>query len=155
MINLTGVFTSQVKLPSDRAITLELKKTLQTKNLDFYSNYDRNRLSVYVQSQTALDTLMEIQKIDDVDVATEEKRQVSFGVIKQIALDHTKEELLTVLRAETNVWIKELKRLKRYNRETKKLEDSLSICVAFESNFLPKCIFLMEEKGILRGTADQ
>ena len=58
---LTVVFTSQVKLPSDRAITLELKKTLQTETLDFYSNCDRNRLYVYVQLQTVLDALMKIK----------------------------------------------------------------------------------------------
>lgn len=144
--NLTVVFTSQVKLPSDRAITLELKKILQTEKFDFYSNYDRNRLSVYVQSQTALETLMKIQKLDVVDVAPEEKRQVSYGVIKQIALDYSKEELLTDLRVETNIEIKELKRLKRYNQETKKLEDSLSICVAFESNSLPQSIWLYGRK---------
>ena len=140
--NLTVVFTSQVKLPSDRVITLELKRILQTEKFDFYSNYDRNRLNVYVLSQTALDTLMKIKKLDNVEVAPEEKRQVSYGVIKQIALDYTKEELITDLRAETNIEIKELKRLKRYNRETKKLEDSLSICVAFESNSLPQSIWL-------------
>ena len=75
--NLTVVFTSQVKLPSDRAITLELKKILQTEKFDFYSNYDRNRLNVYVQSQTVLDTLMKIKKFDNVEEAPEEKRQVS------------------------------------------------------------------------------
>ena len=34
--NLTVVFTSQVKLPSDRAITLELKKTLQTETSEAF-----------------------------------------------------------------------------------------------------------------------
>jgi len=93
--NLTLVFTSQVKLPSDREIPLELKKILQTEKFDFYSIYDRNRLYVYVKSQTVLDTLMKIKKFDNVDVAAEEKRQVSYCVIKQIDLDYTKEDLLT------------------------------------------------------------
>ena len=115
MANLTVVFTSQVNLPSDRAITLDLKKTLQTQTLDFYSNYDRNRLYVYVQLQTVLDALMKIKKFDNEQIWHLKRRQVSYGVIKQIALDYTKEELLTDLRAKTNIEIKKLKRLKRYN----------------------------------------
>jgi len=81
--------------------------------------------------------VISISSICDLNVSVELQEKFSRGTMKGLPKYLTKEEINESIFS--SVSLKSVRRIKRFNRETKKLEDSLSILVTFGGNINLTC----------------
>jgi hypothetical protein len=133
-------------LPMERETTLSLKETLKPEHFEFELSKDKKRVTIFLPTKSAVAKALTINKVGETEVQAEEFKPRCQGVIRGIPKEITEEEIKSDLESEANASVKSVKRLKRFNREIKQLEDSLSVCITFENNLLPSALWLYGRK---------
>ena len=138
------VIDKNQKLADEFSILKSLKECVSPIRFEFESNRERNMLSVYVNTIEEAEKVQEIQSIGGVKVKAQKKECTRRGIIKGVPLYLSDEQLKECI--ESSVQITEAIRQKRYNRESRKLEDSYAVMVVFSSNYLPPIVWCCGRK---------
>ena len=83
--------------------------------------------------------LCTISQIAETKVKVNKQESLIRGIVKGVPLHPSNEDILASIRS--NIEVLSVIRQKRFNKELKKLEDSLAVLVTFKSNLLPSSIW--------------
>ena len=132
------------KFSGDYEISKFLKEKTKIKKFEFEINHDRTKMIMFLQNDEDAKECMQIDRVANVSVRTARKPKTCRGIIKGIPLYLTDEQIKESI--DSPFPIIEVLRQKRYNREDKKLENSYSVLVEFESPFLPPNVWCSGRK---------
>jgi len=124
-------------LPMERETTLSLKEALKPEHFEFELSKDKKRVTIFLPTESAVAKALTMKKIGETEVQAEELKPRCVGVIRGIPKEITEEDIKSDLESESKASMKSVKSVKRFNRETKQLEDGLSVCITFENTLLP------------------
>ena len=106
---------------------------------EFETNREGNTIYLHLKDESRMKSALEIKTVNNIEVTVLRKEHVSRGVMKGIPL------YLSIVQIEESIQsavpVKEVIRMQRYNRDLKKLEDSLSVMVVFESIITPASVW--------------
>ena len=106
---------------------------------EFEINHEGNTIYLHLKDESGMTSALEIKIVNNIEVTVLRKEHESIGVMKGIPF------YLSIVqieeRIQSSVAVKEVIRMQRYNRNLKKLEDSLSLLVVFESIITPASVW--------------
>ena len=126
------------KFTNEYELTMFFKEKIKSR-FDFEINRDGNIIFLHLKEESALKTALEMKKVLNIEVTVIRKEKLARGVMKGIPLYLSKDQIQSSI--QSGVAVKDVIRLQRYNRDLKKLEDSLSVMVVFEANIIPGSIW--------------
>jgi len=122
-------------LPPDFDLVKFFKVLLTSHRFEFDVMRGRSVMTVYLQNEDAKNIILNIEKIGDIKVSAKLKVPLVRGIVKGVPLNLTTGDIMECL--QSAMIIRDIVRQKRFNRETRKLEDSFAVMVTFESDKLP------------------
>jgi hypothetical protein len=126
------------KFTNEYELRMFFKEKIKSR-LDFENNRHGNIIFLHLKEESALKTALEMKKVLNIEVTVIRKEKLARGVMKGIPLYLSKDQIQSSI--QSGVAVKDVIRLQRYNRDLKKLEDSLSVMVVFEANIIPGSIW--------------
>lgn len=144
---LNEVDTSK-KLPEDFSLGKCLKEILKGDRFEFETFNERKKMIIFVKTEEACEKMKSIKVIGGLNVNIQKRSNTVRGIIKGIPLELSEQEVIESI--DSQISVISAKRQKRFNRESRKLEDSLAILLTFESNFLPPAVWMCGRKRIVQ-----
>jgi len=123
------------QFPEDSKVFKFLTSVVGHKKFAFEIFSKIPKMVIHVDSNNTAEKLLSLNSICDQNVSIELQEKISRGVIKGIPKYLSEEEIIESVYS--TVTVKSAKRMKRFNRESKILEDSLSVLITFCGNTLP------------------
>ena len=130
--------------PPDHEIAKSIQTTLKNSKFELEVKKERKNMFLYLQGENDSENILSISTLCNISVITKRIQPTVRGIIKGIPLNLTIEEIKESLQSPTAV--QDAIRQKRYNKESKKLEDSLAILVVFEGRTLPPNVWCFGRK---------
>ena len=130
--------------PPDYEIAKSIQTILKNSKFELEVKKERRNMLLYLQGEDEAVKILSTSTLCNITIKTKRIQPIVRGIIKGIPLNLSIEEIKESLQTPTTV--KDAIRQKRYNKESKKLEDSLAVLIIFEGRTLPPNIWCFGRK---------
>ena len=127
------------QFPDHSTIIKNLKNILKENKFEYDLVKNNELLIVHSQNENSKELLLKTTKLGSLSVMVELRKKLVRGVIKGVNLKMTEADIKECL--DTELKIHQIKRLKLFNKETRKTEDSKAVLITFVSDTLPSHIW--------------
>ncbi|KAK2708646.1 hypothetical protein QYM36_014296 [Artemia franciscana] len=127
------------QFPDNSTIIKNFKNILKENKFEYDLVKNNELLIVHTQNENSKELLLKTTKLGSLSVVVELSKKLVRGVIKGVNLKMTEADIKECLDAELK--IHQIKRLKLFNKETRKTEDSKAVLITSVSDTLPPHIW--------------
>ena len=135
------------RFPEDFRLSKCMKEILKENKFEFEVFAQRRKMVIFVKNEVAAEKILKQSQMCGLAIEAKRRGETVRGIIKGIPLDVSEDDVLDSL--DSPITIIGAKRQKRFNRETRKMEDSLAILITFENNFLPPVVWMGGRRRIV------
>ena len=126
------------RFPEDFRLSKCMKELLKENKFEFEVFAERRKMVIFVKNEVAAEKILKQSQMCGLAIESKRKRETVRGIIKGIPLNVSEDDILGSLDSPITIGPKGNKDL----TETRKMEDSLAILIAFENNFLPPGVWM-------------
>lgn len=135
------------RFPEDFRLSKCMKELLKENKFEFEVLAERRKIFIFVKNDIAAEKILKQSQMCGLAIEAKRKVETVRGIIKGVPLEVSEDDILDSI--DSPIAIIGAKRQKRFNREIRKMEDSLAILLTFENNFLPPVVWMGGRRRIV------